>query len=81
MGASLSKQIPWLQMNRLSFTLKSYAELLAFMSAVHAQALPEAGNLNPACMICTVCEQPAVDGQSVAAITNKKPSLLRLPMQ
>ena len=38
---------------------------------------------------CTVCEQPAIDGQSVAAVTNKskvpcvlklEPSPLRLPM-
>ena len=39
MGASLSKQLLWLHMNRLSFML---AELLAFMSAVYAWPLPEA---------------------------------------
>ena len=42
------------------------------MNAVHARALPEAGDLNLACIICTVCEQPAVDSRSVAAVTNKK---------
>ena len=47
--------------------------------------------LNPACIICRACKQPAVDGQSIAAVTNKKKlkcccmfklelSLLRLPM-
>ena len=43
-------------------------------------------NLKPACIICTVCEQPAVDGRFIAAVTNKKcvlqleASPLRLPM-
>ena len=65
-GASLSKQLIWLHMNRLvSFMLKSRAESLAFMSAIYARALP-------VCIICTVCEQPAIDGQSVAAVTNKQ---------
>ena len=29
-------------------------------------------DLKPACIICTVCKQPTVDGQSIAAVTNKK---------
>ena len=33
--------ILWLHMDRLSYTLKSWAESLAFMSAVYARALPE----------------------------------------
>ena len=32
----------YMHMNRLSFTLKWWAESLAFMSAVYAQPLPEA---------------------------------------
>ena len=47
------------------------------MSVVHTRALPKAGDLNPACIICTVCEQPAVDGQSVAVVTNKKYGAVR----
>ena len=31
-----------------------------------------------ACIICTVCEQPAVDGRSIAAMTNKVPYLFQL---
>ena len=31
-----------------------------------------------ASIICMVCEQPAIDGQSVAAVTNKVPYLLQL---
>ena len=44
MGASLSKQLLWLHMNRLhvSFTLKSWAEVLVFMRVVYARPLPEA---------------------------------------
>ena len=38
---SLSKQLLWLHINRLSFTLKSWAELPVFVSAVYARALPE----------------------------------------
>ena len=35
--------------------------------------------LNPACIICTVGKQSAVDGRSVAAVTNKKvPCVLKL---
>ena len=37
------------------------------MSVVYAWPLLEAGVYD-----CMVCEQPAVDGQSVAAVTNKK---------
>ena len=29
------------------------------------------------CMICTICEQPAVDGWFVAAVTNKKYGAVR----
>ena len=38
---SLSKQLLWLHMNRLSLTLKSLAESLAFISDIYAWALPE----------------------------------------
>ena len=79
-GVSLSKQFLWLQMNRLSFMLKSWAESLLFMSAFHARALPEAIS-NRHCII-SVCEQPAVDGWSVATVTNVlqlQLSPLRLP--
>ena len=31
-----------------------------------------------ACIICMVCKQPAVDGWSVAAMTNKVPYLFQL---
>ena len=34
-----------------------------------------------ACIICTVCEQPAIDGQSVAVMTNKLPYLPHLKRQ
>ena len=53
-----------LHMNKLSFTLKWWADSLAFMSAVYARPLPEAISTQW-CIICTVCEQPAVDGRSV----------------
>ena len=39
------------------------------MSAVHAWALPEAGDFNPACIIGTICKQPGVDGRPVTAVT------------
>ena len=29
-------------------------------------------------VICMVCKQPAVDGRSIAAVTNKVPYLLQL---
>ena len=45
----------YMHMNRLSFTLKWWAESLAFMSVVYARPLPEAIS-NLACIICTVCE-------------------------
>ena len=55
------------------------------MSAVYARPLPEA-IIYPACVTCTVCEQPVIESRSVAAVTNKKvpcmkiePSPLRLP--
>ena len=71
-------------MNRLSFTLKSSAELLAFMSAVHVRALPEA--ISNHVYNFRAVREPAVDGWSVASVTNKvpyllqlEPSLLRLP--
>ena len=77
---SLSKQLLWLQTNRLSFMLKSWAESLWFMSAFHARAFPEAIS-NRHCII-SVCEQPAVDGWSVVTVTNVlqlQLSPLRLP--
>ena len=42
-----------------------------FISAVYAQPLPEAISTQR-CIIRTVCEQPAVDGPSIAAVTYKK---------
>ena len=66
-GASLSKHLLCrLHMNRLSLALKSWAKLaLAFVSAIymHGSYLkpPKTGG-----------EQPAIDGRSVAAVTNKK---------
>lgn len=32
------------------------------------------------CIICTICGQPAVEGRSVAVMTNKVPYLLQLEM-
>ena len=44
--------------------------MTAFMSVVYARISPEAISIR--CVyFCTVSEQPAVDGQSVAAVTNK----------
>ena len=70
-GASLSKQLPWLHMNRLSFTLKSWAELLVFMSAAYAQALPEIVS-NWHVKFVRSASSLAIDGQSVAAVTNRR---------
>ena len=66
MGASKPEQAATItDMNRLSFKLKSWAESLAFMSAVmHG---PYLKRFQP-CIICTVYEQPAVDGRSDAAL-------------
>ena len=33
---------------------------------------PYLSDLNLVCVICMVCEQPAIDGQSIAVQTNKK---------
>ena len=38
---------------------------------MHDPKLPEAISIWR-CIICTVCEQPAIDGRSIAAVTNKK---------
>ena len=54
-----------MHMNRLSFTLKCLAE-----SVVYARHLPEAISIRR--VFCTVGEKPAVDGQSIAAVTNMK---------
>ena len=38
-------------------------------------------DFNLACIICTVCEQPAVDGRSISPVTNKKvPCVLKLEL-
>ena len=60
-----------MHMNRLSFMLKWWAEAVAFMGVVYVRPLPEAIST---CRVyfCTVVEQPAVDGRSIAAVTNKK---------
>ena len=42
------------------------------MSAVYAWVLPETVSNQRVMIICMVCEQLAVNGRSVAAITNKK---------
>ena len=47
------------------------------MSANYARALPEMVS-NGVYNLCSLPEQPAVDGQSVAAVTNKVPYLLQL---
>ena len=60
----------YMHMNTLSFMVKWWTESLAFMSVVYAWPLPE--NLNLVSITCMLCKQPAVDGQSVAAVTNKK---------
>ena len=51
----------WLHMHELSFTQKSWAEFLTFVSAVHAWPLPEATSTTVEIKICTVCGQLAID--------------------
>ena len=65
-GASLSKHLLCgLHMNRLSLTLKPWAEsALAFVSAIYARVLPETAPNR--------LQQPAIDGRSLATVTNKK---------
>ena len=46
------------------------------MSAVYARPLPEAISTQHV-YNCTICKQPAVDGRSVAAVTNKKKVAMR----
>ena len=68
-------------MNRLRFTLKSSAESLAFMRAVHARALPEAiSNLRVYPPYFRYGPQATcpVDGRSVATMTNMVPYVLQL---
>ena len=73
MGVSLSKQLLWLHMNRLSFMLKSQAESLAFMSAVYAQPLPEVISTWAAChFVRSASSLQLMPGRSVAAVINKK---------
>ena len=48
------------------------------MSAVYSWALPETVSNQHVMIICMVCEQFAVNGWSVAAVTKKKPYALQL---
>ena len=65
-------------MNRLSFTLKLWAESLAFVEKrEESLVIYPWSDLNPACIICKICKQPAIDGRSIAAMTNKKYGAVR----
>ena len=63
----LSNHVEKGNQNRLKLSTFSYSVWVSFMHNPHTWS-----DLNPLCIICMVCEQPAVDGQSVAAVTNKK---------
>ena len=69
MGATLSKQLLWLHMNKL----KLHVEIISWITGISRLCMGLTwSNLKPICIICTVYEQPAIDGQSVAAVRNKK---------
>ena len=78
-----------MHMNRLSFTLKWWAESVAFMSVIYVRPLPEAIRVNLLCIILygrrAACRWWSVHrllwqtGSKVPCILKLEPSLLRLP--
>ena len=76
-------QLTWLHIDGLSFTLKSWTKLLAFMSAVYAW--PATWNsTREATQSTTACEWPAVFGRSTnqchACFDQLQSSSLRVPI-
>ena len=63
---------------------KLHAEMMSWIASVYECCLCSTLNwsdLYPACITCTVCEQPVVDGRSIAAVTNKMvPCMLKLEL-
>ena len=66
-----------IHMHEQSFTLKSGAEFVTFISAVYAWPLPEATSTTAVIEICTACGQPTVDDLH-RQIRNKLPCVLQL---
>ena len=56
-------------MNRLTWMLKSWAESVVFTSAIYVHL--------KLFIICTVGDQPARNGRSIAAVTNNKKGAMR----
>ena len=66
-----------LHMHEQSFTLKSRAEFVTFISAVYAFPLPEATSTTIVIEICTACGQPTVNDLH-RQIRNKLSCVLQL---